>query len=110
MNNAVDDGNNLCKLLEGKRLFSALYGIHKGVLRDLKFVSEASAIKRPATKVDNDRNSKDTDEGFCEQRRRNRNNSAEDGDSVRNKQPATATPVRVNCKPHECQQGTASMY
>jgi hypothetical protein len=30
VNNAVEDRNNLCEILKGKKLFSALYGIHTG--------------------------------------------------------------------------------
>jgi hypothetical protein len=43
VNNAEENRANLCKFLDGKQLFSALYGMYTVTLNELKVVFKVSA-------------------------------------------------------------------
>jgi hypothetical protein len=43
LSSTEDNRGNFCKILEGKRLFSALYGIYKLTLNELKAVLKMKA-------------------------------------------------------------------
>jgi hypothetical protein len=47
----ADIRRNIYQLLKGKRLYSALYGVHTEVLHDLTEVLKESAAKKKAAKT-----------------------------------------------------------
>jgi hypothetical protein len=91
VDHAEQDKQNLCKVLQGKRLFSALYGTYTITLSDLKKVLQSSVkgTKETSQTVPCD--------GFREQRRRKRSSNSEDGTQARNKKaaPQTVQPTKT---------------
>jgi hypothetical protein len=88
---SILDKQNLCKVLQGKRLFNALYGTYTITLNDLKNVLQSSAKKaKEAPKTA-------PCDGFREQRRRKRSSNSEDGTQPRNKKaaPQTVQPTKT---------------
>lgn len=105
VNHAIQDGIQLRRVLDGKRLFRTLYGIYSEVLKDLKNVLKPSVKKGHATQgvtatpepiqVDAPK------DGFRKQRRRKQNHSAEEQSAKKEKnlaQQQTATKVKFRTK------------
>ena len=94
---AQEDRANLCQILKGKRLFSALYGVYCLTLANLKAVLQNSVgrtvspptntTEKPSTET-----SADDIEGFQDRKRKKRTSTGEKLPSKT--QPATSIPTR----------------
>jgi hypothetical protein len=72
------DGTEFCKVLSGKQLFSALYGMYSVALNDLKKVLQTSAKRMllPTVQQREPNTEERQEDGFQEQKRRKRRISA----------------------------------
>jgi hypothetical protein len=70
VNSAEENRRNFCKALDGKTLYSALYGTYTVTLQDLKALLKASAPINQTSKPTSTQ-----EEGFTEVRRRKRQSS-----------------------------------
>jgi hypothetical protein len=97
--NIIEDKTHLCSLLQGKRLYCALYGMYTVVLSDLTDIFQRGACSTitdgsiAAAAAGPPRKEPSSDE-FREQRRRKRNNSS-DGEVRSLKKPAQTDPEKT---------------
>jgi len=88
------DRTEFCRVLSGKQLFSALYGMYSVALNDLKKVLQTSA-KRMLPQQRKPNTEQSQEDGFQEQKRRKRRNSAKEEDKKGTDSQAVAPYQRV---------------
>jgi hypothetical protein len=97
VNTAEENRQNFCKALNGKTLFSALYGTYTVALQELKALLKASS---PAGKSETTKCAASQEDGFKGVRRRKRHSTNENAPTSKKAAcAAEVTPPQGGCNP-----------
>jgi glutamyl-tRNA reductase len=106
VNSAEENRANFCKGLEGKPLFSALYGMYTVTLNELKAVSAQAKHSVRANKTSSEPTIEDDE--FQEVKRSKSQNSMETHSQPRSRLKQSQHQQLSRCLKHQCQQSTTS--
>jgi hypothetical protein len=104
VNSAEANRRNFCIALDGKTLYSALYGAYTVALQEIKPLLKARASINPTSK-----STSNQEKGFTEVRRRKRQ-SSDIAAQTSKKAESAAEPAPANAPPPRLQLGTASHH